>query len=88
METTTDNPHLRHIKEELEKIEDEVDDIPSVPYSVQQRIMNLRSYVNQLSLVEPKPAGLVRLCTDCGQEEANPGLDCCGQCYHKRIWGN
>lgn len=25
-------------------------------------------------------------CVDCRKEEANPGLDRCGECYHKRIW--
>lgn len=28
-----------------------------------------------------------KLCVDCGKEERNPGLDVCGPCYHKRIWG-
>lgn len=27
------------------------------------------------------------LCMDCNNEERNPGLDVCGGCYHKRIWG-
>lgn len=27
-------------------------------------------------------------CVDCRNEEKNPGLDVCGSCYHKRIWGN
>lgn len=28
----------------------------------------------------------VNPCVDCGYEEKNPGLDVCGDCYHKRIW--
>ena len=27
------------------------------------------------------------VCVDCGIEEKNPGLECCGICYDKRIWG-
>ena len=27
-------------------------------------------------------------CIDCGKEEQNPGLDVCGECYHKRITGH
>lgn len=26
-------------------------------------------------------------CWQCGKEEKNPGLNVCGTCYHKQIWG-
>lgn len=82
-----DNEHLQHIKTELEEIEDQLDGY-QVPYHILQRMSRLRSYVNQLTLVKPNPAGLVRLCYTCGEEEANPGLDVCGQCYSKSINGH
>lgn len=30
-------------------------------------------------------------CSDCGEEmdkDDYVSLDCCGECYHKRIWGD
>lgn len=29
-----------------------------------------------------------KMCEDCKQNEKNSGLDVCGGCYSKRIWGN
>ncbi|MNP01711.1 hypothetical protein D3C76_935360 [compost metagenome] len=84
---TTTNPHLEHIKKELKLIEEGVDNLKDVPYDLERRIGQLRSYVNNLKVTEPE-AQFEKPCWDCGQEEANPGLDVCGSCYHKRIWGN
>lgn len=30
---------------------------------------------------------LKTLCLNCRREEKSPGLDVCGTCYHRRIWG-
>jgi Mg2+ and Co2+ transporter CorA len=81
---TENNVHLEHIKKELNEIEDTLDDY-QIPDDVMQRVTSLRMYVSRLSVVTPNVSGLVRLCEDCKNEEANPGLDVCGPCYGRRI---
>lgn len=28
------------------------------------------------------------MCSECGLDEKNPGLNVCGECYHEQIWGD
>lgn len=46
-----------------------------------EEIERLRKIIRQNSL-PLNPCGV------CGKEERNPGLDVCGECYHKQIWEN
>jgi hypothetical protein len=93
-----ENQHLKHIVDELESIGDGIsaelktlypdvnDRIFSPLFTLGHRIKRLRSYVAKLRIEEPRQA-LVKPCLDCGEEEANPGLDVCGPCYNRRITG-
>lgn len=95
------NEHLKHILDEIEEMEDTIstylrNNYPSTEkrilsplFNVSNRLERLEEYVSLLSVSNPQPAsGLVKLCVDCRQEEANPGLAVCGPCYSKRIRGH
>lgn len=92
------NIHLEHIVNQLDAIEDGLEAyirtnyktteerISSPLFSLEKRVEQLHAYVRNLREKEPELV-IEKPCWDCGQEEANPGLDVCGSCYHKRIFG-
>lgn len=70
-----DNLNLKH--KELKKLKEIRDNIELIMLKIILMEDELLTY-NSVILYT---------CNDCGKEERNPGLDCCGSCYDKRIWG-
>jgi len=92
------NEHLKHIADELEEIEAGISKylldkypagvhrIKSPLFAISNKVQRLEEYVQKLELQgQEHGQALVRLCSDCRREEANPGLEVCGPCYSRRI---
>lgn len=61
--------------------------IASPEFDAEKRLESALALLTRLQTVK-EPTQFVNVCEDCGEEEANPGLNVCGPCYHKRIWGD
>lgn len=79
---------LERLEKIIDRIEVVVEEDADDKEWVLEKFEQQQQEIERLTRIIEENSLPLHPCGVCGKEERNPGLDVCGECYHKQIWGN